>query len=67
MGEAIGEASLHRQRHFPEAEVLKALNGVGLECLGVYAHGLDGIPVQPLDTSVHTKAIYIARIAVEHQ
>lgn len=62
-GEPDGEVSLHRQRHFPEAEVLKALNRVGLECLGVYAHGLDGIPVQPLDTSVHTKAIYVARIA----
>ncbi len=55
-----GEASLHRQRHFPEAEVLGALDRAGLECLDIYAHGLDGIPVQPLDTSIHTKAIYIA-------
>jgi hypothetical protein len=51
----------HRQRHFPEAEVLAALKGAGLECLDVYGHGLDGIPKQPLDESVHTKAIYIAR------
>lgn len=57
------EASLHRQRHFPEAEVLGALDRVGLECLDIYAHGLDGIPVKPLDTSIHTKAIYVARRA----
>ncbi len=64
-GEAAGlaEASVHRQRHFPEAEVRAALEGAGLECLDVYAHGLDGIPVQPLDTTIHTKAIYIARAA----
>jgi SAM-dependent methyltransferase len=54
-------AHTHRQRHFPEAEVLGALADAGLECLAVYGHGLDGIPKQPLDESVHTKAIYIAR------
>ncbi len=52
---------IHRQRHFPEAEVLAVLDRAGLECLAVYGHGLDGIPKQPLDESVHTKAIYIAR------
>jgi len=51
----------HRQRHFPEAEVIAALEGAGLECLDVYGHGLDGIPKQPLDVESHTKAIYIAR------
>jgi SAM-dependent methyltransferase len=56
-------ALTHRQRHFPEAEVLAALGGAGLECLDVYGHGLDGIPVQPLDVGKHTKAIYIARRA----
>lgn len=55
------EVSAHRQRHFTEPEVRAALDRAGLNCLGVYAHGLDGIPVQPLDTSIHTKAIYIAR------
>jgi SAM-dependent methyltransferase len=59
---APGEVLTHRQRHFPEAEVLAALAGAGLECLDVYGHGLDGIPSQPLE-STHTKAIYIARIA----
>lgn len=57
------EISIHRQRHFPEDEVLAVLDRAGLECLDVYAHGLDGIPRQPLDTSIHTKAIYIARRA----
>jgi SAM-dependent methyltransferase len=57
-----GEAPVltHRQRHFPEAEVLTALQGAGLECLDVYGHGLDGIPRQPLDETTHTKAIYVA-------
>ncbi|HVY78238.1 MAG TPA: methyltransferase domain-containing protein [Solirubrobacterales bacterium] len=56
-----GEALSHRQRHFPEAEVLAALRGAGLECLDIYGHGIDGIPRQPLDETTHTKAIYIAR------
>jgi SAM-dependent methyltransferase len=51
----------HRQRHFPEADVLAAFERAGMECLDVYGHGLDGIPRQPLDESIHTKAIYIAR------
>jgi SAM-dependent methyltransferase len=62
-GEGGVLAHRHRQRHFPEAEVLAALDGAGLECLDVYAHGLDGIPRQPLDEATHTKAIYIARAA----
>ena len=62
--DAIADPPLtHRQRHFPEAEVLAALERAGLECLDVYGHGLDGIPSQPLDDSIHTKAIYIARRA----
>jgi len=59
---APGEVLTHRQRHFPEAEVRAALADAGLECLGVYGHGLDGIPTQPLEPT-HTKAIYIARAA----
>jgi SAM-dependent methyltransferase len=57
------EASIHRQRHFPEAEVRDALERAGLECLDVYGHGLDGIPRQPADPERHTKVIYIARRA----
>lgn len=61
--EAKGNVSLHRQRHFPEAEVLAALEDASLQCLDVYGHGLDGIPCKPLDVEEHTKAIYIARRA----
>jgi SAM-dependent methyltransferase len=61
-GENASEC-VHRQRHFPEAEVLAALAQAGLECLGVYGQGLDGIPRQPLDEAVHTKAVYVARAA----
>ena len=53
----------HRQRHFPEAEVLAALERAGLECLDVYGIYIDGILKQPLDDTIHTKAIYIARCA----
>lgn len=55
--------SIHRQRHFTEAEILTAIDRAGLTCLSVYGHGTDGIPRQPLDGSAHTKAIYIARAA----
>jgi SAM-dependent methyltransferase len=56
-------ALTHRQRHFPETEVLAALEGAGLECLEVYGIYTDGILKQPLDDTIHTKAIYIARSA----
>jgi SAM-dependent methyltransferase len=55
--------SVHRQRHFTEAEVLASLDRAGLECLNVYGQSTDGIPRQPLDDSVHTKAIYVASAA----
>jgi hypothetical protein len=51
----------HRQRHFPQAEVLEALELAGLECLDTYGIYTDGIRKQPLDESSHTKAIYVAR------
>jgi SAM-dependent methyltransferase len=53
--------SVHRQRHFSEAEIRPAIEGAGLECLSVYGQGTDGVPSQPLDNAVHTKAIYVAR------
>lgn len=62
--ESDGEVlATHRQRHFPEEEVLATLDRAGLECLDVYGHGLDGVPHQPLDEATHTKAIFIARSA----
>lgn len=53
----------HRQRHFPEAEVLAALERVGLECLDVFGHGFDAVLKQPLRELVHSKAVYMARPA----
>jgi len=51
----------HRERHFPEAEVLEALEEAGLACLDVcgYTDG-EGL-VQPLDEAGHYKAIDISR------
>lgn len=52
---------LHRERHFPEAEIRAAMEAVGLECLDVYGHHHDAIPKQPLDEVAHAKAVYISR------
>lgn len=57
------ETHAHRQLHFPEAEVLEALEASGLECLDVFGHGHDAVLKQPLDELDHTKVIYIARRA----
>lgn len=57
----VEELATHRQRHFPEQEVLAALERAGLECLDVYGQSTDGIPRMPLDEAAHTKAIFIAR------
>jgi SAM-dependent methyltransferase len=61
--EELIEPQMHRQRHFPEAVVLTALERAGLECIDVYGHHHDGIPKQPLDEIAHAKAIYFARDA----
>jgi SAM-dependent methyltransferase len=61
-GAAPIETELHRQRHFPEAEVLEALERSGLECLDVFGHHYDAILHQPLDEIAHSKAIYMARM-----
>jgi SAM-dependent methyltransferase len=55
------ETHVHRQRHFPEAEVRERLAAAGLECLDVYGHGFDAVPKQPVEELVHSKAVYIAR------
>jgi SAM-dependent methyltransferase len=52
--------SVHRQRHFPETEILSALEQAGLECRGIYGCGQDGVPEEPFDESSHGKAIYVA-------
>lgn len=52
---------LHRERHFPEAEIRASMERVGLEFLDVYGHHHDAIPKQPLDEVAHAKAVYISR------
>jgi SAM-dependent methyltransferase len=60
-GEADIETHIHRQRHFPQAEVRDLLESAGLECLDVYGHGFDAVPKQPVEELVHSKVVYIAR------
>lgn len=50
---------VHRQRHFPEAEVLAAIETAGLTCLGVWGD-FEGEQDRPLDEERHQKAIYVA-------
>lgn len=57
--EGLDADHLHRQRHFPEAQVLAALDEAGLRCRAVLGE-LDGDLTPGLDESVHTKAVYIA-------
>jgi SAM-dependent methyltransferase len=59
--ESAVDTHVHRQRHFPEAEILRLVREVGLECLDVFGHGYDAVLKQPVDELVHTKAVYIAR------
>jgi SAM-dependent methyltransferase len=62
-GGPLIEPEMHRQRHFPEAEVLAALESAGLEALEVFGHGEDAVLKQPFNDDAHHKAVYLARIA----
>jgi SAM-dependent methyltransferase len=62
-GGAAVETHVHRQRHHPEADVLAALDDVGLECLDVHGHDHSAVLEQPVDESRHTKMIFVARRA----
>lgn len=57
------ETHVHRQRHFPEAEVKESLAAAGLECLDAFGHGFDAVPKQPVEELVHSKVVYFARRA----
>jgi SAM-dependent methyltransferase len=60
-GEGSGvEAHTHRQRHFPEAEVLAAIEAAGLACVELRGE-LEGELEQGLDEDRHTKAVYVCR------
>jgi SAM-dependent methyltransferase len=61
--EPLVAPEMHRQRHFPETEVLEMLERAGLECLDVFGHEEDAVMKQPLVDEIHSKAIYIARRA----
>ena len=52
---------VHRQRHFPESEVLAALEDAKLRCLGVFGQDKRGVLEQPLDELRHVKALYVTR------
>lgn len=54
---------IHCQRHFPAVDVLAALDRIGLECRGTFGTNGSGAPEQPLDETIHAKAIYVARKA----
>lgn len=58
-GEGAGvTAHVHRQRHFPEAEVRDAIGAVGLRLVEV-AGELDGELSPGVDEELHTKAVYV--------
>ena len=59
-GEGDVETHVHRQRHFPEAEVLATLEAVGLRPLDAFGHGHDAVLKQPVDELEHAKVVYIA-------
>src|ERR1044072_1864558 len=63
-GDAVSvPVHVHRQRHFPEDEVLGQIDAAGLECVDVFGHGFDAVLKQPVEELVHTKAVYMARLA----
>jgi SAM-dependent methyltransferase len=59
--EAEGQSidHVHRQRHFPQADVLAAIEDAGLRSRAVLGE-LEGVLTPGLDESIHTKAVYIA-------
>jgi SAM-dependent methyltransferase len=60
-GEGPGvTAHTHRQRHFPERDVLSAIEAAGLYCVEV-AGELDGELTSGVDEETHTKAVYVCK------
>lgn len=59
--EAVGQSidHVHRQHHFPEADVRAAIEDAGLRSRAVLGE-LDGVLTPGLDETVHTKAVYVA-------
>ncbi|HEU5105903.1 MAG TPA: class I SAM-dependent methyltransferase [Solirubrobacterales bacterium] len=65
--EAVGEqnsAHVHRQRHFPAAQVLDAIKGSSLKCVEFFGVSEpEGNFEGPLDEDRHTKAVYLCQLA----
>jgi SAM-dependent methyltransferase len=60
-GEGPGVRShVHRQRHFPEAEVIGAIGAAGLSCVELLGEH-EGELEPTLDEERHTKAVYVCR------
>jgi SAM-dependent methyltransferase len=55
------QTHVHRQRHFPEAEVLEQMEKAGLKCLDAFGHEDDSVLKQPVDELLHSKVVYIGR------
>lgn len=56
-----GSAHLHRQRHFPEEQVLAAIEAAGLICADV-AGELEGDLSDDLNEETHSKAVYVCKV-----
>lgn len=56
-----GSESVHRQRHFPEDEVLKAIEAAALKCVALYGEQ-EGDLYPDLNEEVHSKAVYLCRL-----
>jgi SAM-dependent methyltransferase len=62
-GEGAGvEPHVHRQRHFPEQEVMAAIDAAELSCVEVTGER-DGDLGPGLDEDLHTKAVYVCRVS----
>jgi len=57
--EGLDADHIHRQRHFPEQEVLAAIEDAGLQPRTVLGER-EGVLTPGLDEAAHTKAVYIA-------
>lgn len=55
-----GSAHFHRQRHFPEDEVIAAIEAAGLRCISILGE-LNGDLSPGLDEEKQTKAVYLCR------
>lgn len=61
--EVVGQPDsvrVHRQRHYPEGEVVNAIEAAGMNCVGVFGE-LDGVLHPGLDEETHGKAVYLCR------